>query len=321
MQPVLPPPQHASAWPHRLAVLTTATTLPLLFVGGLVTSLQVGMVVPDWPTTFGYNMFLYPWSKMVGGILYEHSHRLLGAGVGLLTITLAVLLWAKDSRRWIAWLGGVALVAVIVQGLLGGLRVLLIEYRIAILHACLAQAFFALLASISLFTSVEWRNTPRPAQPGDTTKLRRLGLLNVAVIYVQLVLGAVFRHTGAGLSLHIIVAMVVFMTIFAFVDDIQQYTRHCEQRGVAPPTSMLRSARLLRGLLLAQVGVGLATYVVKYLAPGGPLSVAAVLLATGHVVTGALMLGTGLRCTLRVYRLQSGPRPGVVSVVTPEVGA
>ena len=312
------PSNPVSVWPHRLAVITAAATLLLLFLGGLVTSMQVGMVVPDWPTTFGYNMFLYPWSKMVGGIFYEHSHRLLGAGVGMLTLALAATLWATESRRWLAWLGVAAVVAVIVQGVLGGLRVILIEHRIAIVHASLAQAFFALLASISLFTTAEWRTAPRRASGADSTRLRRLGLLNVALISAQLVLGAIFRHTGVGLSLHIVGAMVVFVTVFLLLDNVQDSVRQSDDQVAG--ARLLRSARMLRGLLLLQVGLGLAAYIVKYLAPGGPLSAAAVLLTTSHVIFGALLLATGLRCTLRAYRFSGRPQPAAESFAAPGVG-
>lgn len=313
------PSDSVPVWPHRLAVTTAAATLLLLFLGGLVTSLQVGMVVPDWPTTFGYNMFLYPWSKMVGGIFYEHSHRLLGAGVGMLTLALAATLWATESRRWLAWLGIAAVVAVVVQGVLGGLRVLLVEHRIAIVHASLAQAFFALLASISLFTTAEWQTAPRHASRADSTRLRRLGLLNVGLMYAQLVLGAIFRHTGAGLGLHIAGAMVVFVSVFLLLDTVQDYVRQSDDQVAG--ARLLRSARLLRGLLLLQVGLGLAAYIVKYLAPGGPLSVAAVLLTTSHVILGALLLATGLRCTLRAYRFPSQRQPITESFAAPGVGA
>src|SRR5215510_14139084 len=149
-----------SPWPHRLALMTAIATFPLLFVGGLVTSMGAGLAVPDWPTTFGYNMFTYPWSEMVGGILYEHSHRLIGSVVGLLTILLAVTLWMQESRQWLRWLGLVALGAVILQGVLGGLRVVLLQQTLAIIHACFAHAFFALTASIALFTSPEWSGIP-----------------------------------------------------------------------------------------------------------------------------------------------------------------
>src|SRR5215470_13994280 len=109
-------PQSFSAWPHRLAVITACATFALLFIGGLVTSKGAGLAVPDWPTTFGHNMFLYPWSKMVGNIFYEHSHRLVASFVGLLTIVLTVTIWLCESRMWLRWLALGALGLVIVQG-------------------------------------------------------------------------------------------------------------------------------------------------------------------------------------------------------------
>src|ERR1043165_6588072 len=112
-----------SPWPHRLAVITACATVPLLFIGGLVTSKGAGLAVPDWPTSFGYNMFLYPWSKMVGNIFYEHSHRLFASAVGFLTIVLAVTFWFKEDRPWVRWLALGALGLVIAQGIVGGLRV------------------------------------------------------------------------------------------------------------------------------------------------------------------------------------------------------
>src|SRR5258705_8661258 len=122
-EPILPHPLTISVWPHRIAVILVGATFPLLFIGGLVTGKGAGLAVPDWPTSFGYNMFLYPWSKMVGNIFYEHSHRLVASCVGLLTIALAVALWFGERRTWLRWLGVTALLVVIAQGILGGLRV------------------------------------------------------------------------------------------------------------------------------------------------------------------------------------------------------
>ena len=169
--------QHAySPWLHRIARLTAGATFLLIVIGGIVTSTESGLAVPDWPTTFGYNMFLYPLSEMVGGILYEHSHRLMGSLVGLLTVGLFILLLVRDSRKWLKWLGLVALVAVIVQGVLGGLRVTQINRNFAIVHACLAQAFFALLCGIAWFTSRDWwQDEGRPVIE-SAQKLRRLSL-------------------------------------------------------------------------------------------------------------------------------------------------
>src|SRR3989337_4578620 len=137
---------------HHVALVNAVTTLLLLFIGGLVTSKGAGLAVPDWPTTFGYNMFLYPWSKMVGNIFYEHSHRLVASAVGVLTIVLALSLWLQERRKWLRWLGALALALVVLQGGLGGLRVTLLEQSLAIVHASLAQAFFALVVTLALFT-------------------------------------------------------------------------------------------------------------------------------------------------------------------------
>ena len=203
-----------SPWLHRLARLTAGATFLLIVIGGIVTSTDSGLAVPDWPTTFGYNMFLYPLSEMVGGILYEHSHRLMGSLVGILTVGLLVFILAKDSRKWLKWLGLIALIGVIVQGVLGGLRVTQINRNFAIVHACLAQAFFALLCGIAWFTSRDWWQDT-PATPiAASQKLRRLSLITTCLIYVQLIFGAILRHTGSRLDMHLLFAFLVTLHIF-----------------------------------------------------------------------------------------------------------
>src|SRR5574341_1922956 len=149
-------PPTPNLWAHRLAVVTAAGTLVLIYVGGVVTNTGSALAVPDWPTTFGHSMFLYPWSRMVGGILYEHSHRLIGSLVGLLTVALAVGLWWAAPRGRLLALGLVAVLAVIAQGVLGGLRVVLLQATLAVVHGILAQTFFALIAGLAVCTSREW---------------------------------------------------------------------------------------------------------------------------------------------------------------------
>src|SRR3954465_12012741 len=148
-------------WLHRFAVLTAFATLLLICVGGVVTSKGVGMSVPDWPTTYGYNMFFFPFSKWVGGIFYEHSHRLVASAVGLLTVSLAVWLCLKEARIWLRWLGIAAVFAVVLQGVLGGLRVTQLKDEIGIFHAALAQLFFVLVSAIALFLSRWWLDAAR----------------------------------------------------------------------------------------------------------------------------------------------------------------
>src|SRR5436305_3773593 len=147
----------SGAWLNRFAWLTFVATLLLICSGGMVTSKNVGLAVPDWPTTFGYNMFLFPVSKWIGGILFEHTHRLMGSLVGFLTIILAAWLWASEDRKWVRNLGLIALAGVILQGVLGGLRVTMMKDEIGIFHACIAQAFLGLLVVITLVTTKFWR--------------------------------------------------------------------------------------------------------------------------------------------------------------------
>src|SRR5215204_5155333 len=121
---------------HLIAVLTACATFPLIFMGGLVTSHGAGMSVPDWPNSYGYNMFLFPPRLWIGGIFYEHTHRLMGTVVGLLSIALCVAAWKTEPRRWVRALAMAVLAVVIVQGILGGLRVVLVQLDLAIVHAC-----------------------------------------------------------------------------------------------------------------------------------------------------------------------------------------
>src|SRR5258706_15310035 len=145
---------------HVIALLTATATFPLIFMGGLVTSHQAGMSVPDWPNSYGYNMFLFPPRLWIGGILYEHTHRLMGTVVGLLSIILTIAAWRIETRRWVRWLATGVLGMLILQGVLGGLRVVLVKLNLAIVHACLAQAFFCLAAFTAVLTSRWWQQAP-----------------------------------------------------------------------------------------------------------------------------------------------------------------
>lgn len=287
-------------WSHWLALLTAAATFPLLFIGGLVTSKGAGLAVPDWPTTFGYNMFLYPWSKMIGDVFYEHSHRLVASGVGLLTILLALSLWLHERRSWVRRLGVAALALVVVQGILGGLRVVWIDEIMAIVHGCLAQAFFALTVGLALFTSREWAEEPGRVELPDAARLQRLCVLTTGLIYLQGIFGAVLRFTGSGLSLHLLFAGLVALHAALLSARILKL--------LPGERKLFFPAVLLAGLLLAQLALGLGSYLAKFTSLGSSLpGWATVLLTTGHVVTGALMLVTSLALTLRSYRLLAEP--------------
>jgi heme a synthase len=288
--------QRPHLWLHRFALLTTLATFPLLFVGGLVTSTGSALAVPDWPTTFGYNMFLYPISGMVGGILYEHSHRLLGALVGCLTLVLTLWLWLQEPRLWLRWLGTLALVAVVLQGVLGGLRVVWLAHTLAIVHACLAQAFFGLLVSLTFFTAPIGRDPVAEFRRASHGRLRRLCLLTTGVIYLQVASGAIVRHTGARLDVHLALAALVALLVIVLNTYIWRH--HGEEDAVVHPVM------LVTALLLVQLGLGLGAYLVKYT----PMAVIAtsvlrVSLPTTHVAVGSLLLATSLVLTLRTYRL------------------
>lgn len=184
-------------WLHRFAVFTAGATLFLIFAGGLVTSTGSGLAVPDWPLSYG---MIFP--PMVGGVFYEHGHRMVAAFVGFLTMVLAVWTWKQEPRRWLRYLGVAAFVAVVLQGVLGGITVLyLLPTPISVAHACLAQTFFCLIVGIALFTSPGWRQPPMPLVERGGMPLKGLAVVTTGVIYVQLVLGALMRHTEAGLAI------------------------------------------------------------------------------------------------------------------------
>src|SRR5207237_859009 len=170
--------------------------------GGVVTSKGVGLAVPDWPTTFGYNMFLFPVSKWIGGIFFEHTHRLIASAVGFLTVILAISLWRSEDRQWVRNLGVIAVAAVILQGVLGGLRVTMLKDDIGIFHACLAQAFLGLIALIALATTNFWRSLPDVRiGPKKIGQLRAIAIAITIAIYVQLALGATMRHQHRDLAI------------------------------------------------------------------------------------------------------------------------
>ena len=291
-------------WIYRIALLTAGATFFLIILGGIVTSTESGLAVPDWPTTFGQNMFLYPISEMVGGILYEHSHRLMGSFVGLLTITLLIMLLTMDSRRWIKWLGFTALIAVSIQGILGGLRVTELNLNFAIIHACLAQAFFALLCGICWFTSREWfENNKQLASNGDNNtgkKLRRLSLITTILIFLQLIFGAILRHTGSRLDAHLLFAFLVTLHIGLlarrFLTSEEDIQNSGQNIGQTLPL-------LLLGLLALQLILGIGAFIVRLTVVGENVSeLLTDIVTTSHVAVGAMMLVSSFVLTLKVYR-------------------
>ena len=267
---------------HGLALVTAAVTFVLILFGGLVTNTGAALAVPDWPTTFGHNMFFYPWAQMVGGIFYEHSHRLIGALVGLLTLALGAALWPSRLR----WLGVAAIVAVIAQGVLGGLRVVLLQGTLAILHGCFAQAFFGLLVAIALLSA----RTSAPSLGGLPPSTRWLTIATVILVYAQIVFGALSTHTGR-IDLHLAGALGVF----ALAPMVTARLRRTHDAVAAP------AALALLILLGLQLLLGAGAYAGRFTAltlPGGALSGLA--LPVAHRLVGSLILAAAVVLALRV---------------------
>lgn len=330
-------------WVHYLAIAAACATFPLIVLGGLVTSYDVGMAVPDAPTTFGYNMLLYPiddWLQASFGVRLEHGHRLFGAAVGLITLVLSAAMWAGSPLRWLPWIGGIVLASVfargsfgsggllavggltivgalvmwsqdranwrrwlalvalglvLAQGGFGALRVVMNARTVAVIHGCVAQAFFALMACLVLFTSRTWSELRR-VEAIDGDKLQRLALTTTGFVYVQLVLGAILRHLGgqAVLIAHLGVAFVVLIHVALVAKRVFV--------GFTNQQELVRLVEVLGGLTLAQLMLGVGAWATS--SGFGPYAVTAptgaqIFFATAHVSVGALMVTT---CVLFVIQ-------------------
>jgi cytochrome c oxidase assembly protein subunit 15 len=325
---------------HRYALFTACCTFCLLIAGGLVTSTQSGLSVPDWPNTYGHFMFAYPLDQMVGGIFYEHSHRMIASVVGFLTVVLAFWLWKREDRRWVRNLGLVAVVAVCLQGLLGGLTVrFLLPPAISVSHATLAQTFFSIIASLALVTSPWWRAEHPMLRPAQGIPVTRVAMIAAAAVFLQLILGAVMRHLHAGLSVPDL--PLAYGQLFPALDSdaLARYNRelvtrdlrlsaddpytaaqiavHMAHRYWAVVTAGLvgwLAVRLIRlgseSGRLRTLGIVLAALVLLQVSLGVAtvLSLKAVDLTTAHVATGALLLVVCVLSTLHSVRLTQGAR-------------
>jgi heme a synthase len=301
-------------WRHRLGVLTAAATLVLIFVGGLVTSTGSGLSVPDWPLSYGTLM-----PPMVGGVFYEHSHRIVASLVGFLTLVLAVWTSRAEARPGVRRLAWAALAAVVAQGVLGGLTVIyLLPTPVSVAHACLAQTFFCIVIALAYSTSREWLTPPAPAI--DAVGVRGAALAAAAVVYLQLVIGAVMRHIGAGLAIPdfplafgrlvpplssapVLVHFAHRLGAFAVLLAVSFFSWRA-RRADAPRLARMASALL--GLVVFQIALGAATV----------LTTKAVTPTTLHVATGAAILGGCWLATLRSFRLLR-PLPAAAALESP----
>jgi cytochrome c oxidase assembly protein subunit 15 len=311
----------SEGWRHRYAVLLACATLLLVIAGGLVTSTGSGLAVPDWPLSFGQ---VFP--RMEGGVLFEHGHRLLAATVGLLTVILALWTRATESRAWVRRLAWLMVGAVVVQGLLGGTTVLLrLPDAVSVAHAGLAQLFFALTVVMAAATGERAQlhgRTGAPVTEAPIASTRALTLFTAFAIYVQILLGAIVRHTGAALAIpdfplafgrlvpaftsslvawhyaHRIGALVV--SLLVVWTSVRIALRHGREPELARP------AILLVALIGLQVFLGALTI----------LTLRAVVPTTAHVATGAALLATAVLLTVRAHQA-----PASADLLPPEAAA
>lgn len=290
---------------HRFAVLVAVCTLVLIFVGGLVTTTGSGLAVPDWPLSFGQ---VFP--EMVGGVRYEHGHRLVAATVGLLTVVLALWLWRREPRRWVRRLGALAVATVILQGILGGITVLLLlPTAVSVSHAALAQIFLCLTVCLAVCTSRSWRENRPRIEDARSPSLKTLTVIMTAAIYGQILLGAVVRHTGSGLAIpdfplsygHIIPPIFTRQILIHFahrvgalaVTMLALWLALRIFRAYRSEKVLVRPVLFLLFVLAVQILLGIATiWTSRALIP-----------TTLHVAVGALTLASSLYLTLRIHRI------------------
>jgi heme a synthase len=296
---------------HYFLLFAAAVTFVLLIAGALVTSNQAGLSVPDWPTSFGS---LYRMPPMVGGVKFEHGHRMLAEFVGLLTIIAAIWTFRAETRSWMKLLGVFALIVVIAQGVLGGITVLLfLPWAVSTAHATLAQTFFCIIVSMALFTSRSWTK-PKPESQtfsetsmalshSETTAddphrpaLRTLAIFSVASVYVQLILGAAFRHSGIKLLPHLISAAVVTVLLL--------WTCRRALAQSSPSPDLRRSAKLVLMTLSAQLLLGFAAYLTRVRwGADAPQPLAGMVISTvAHVAVGALLLAETVVLAVQSWR-------------------
>jgi cytochrome c oxidase assembly protein subunit 15 len=283
---------------HRFAVFLTGATLVLIVLGALVTSNDAGLSVPDWPTSFGS---LYKIPPMVGGVKYEHGHRMFAEFIGLLIIVMSVWTHLVEKRKWMKALGWIALAAVIGQGVLGGLTVLFfLPWAISTAHATLAQTIFCVVIAMALFTSKGWLQDAEPiAERGLTPNTPALTGLAAACVWVQLILGAAFRHTGIRLLPHLIGACVVTALLCWTV--VRVLTRYANVPQLRRPT------QLILALLMVQLGLGFASYMTRlqWMIDAPQPTTGIVISTVSHVAGGALVLATTVVLAIQTRRMIS----------------
>jgi heme a synthase len=292
---------------HRFAVFTVCWTILLFVAGALVTSKDAALSVTDWPTSHG--TMVPRLSSLQGGDLFEFSHRAVAGGLGLLTIVLAVLLWVKEKRVWLRWLGIVAVLGVAVQAVLGGQVVIrLLHYWLPVIHACFAQIVFAAVLSIAVFTSKWWVSERPQLEDSGTPSIHSLAILNAAVIYFQVILGAGFRHKDIPIWPHMAGAMLVLGMVI--------WTAVALRKRFGQSRELSRARILLHAIFGTQFLLGLAAYWSRLTTADAPQPMPVmVTLTVIHTVVGALLFAFSVLTVLACYRLV--PRRKEVAATAP----
>ncbi|MBK8231719.1 MAG: COX15/CtaA family protein [Candidatus Eisenbacteria bacterium] len=295
------------SWTSIFALVAATATFFLLIVGGVVTSQKAGLAVVDWPNSYGYMMFLYPLSKMSGGIYFEHAHRLFGSLVGLTTLVLTVHLWRVESRAWVKRFALGALVSVIVQGILGGLRVTgrftlsddptqtAPNLALAVIHGVFGQVFFGMLVALAVVTAPAWSASGLATPAASRRTDQRLSAWFVSALIVQLVFGAILRHFSYGTLIHILMACVVFA-----LGLVTALRAHASDH---PDSLLRRLGGALLAVLTLQLTLGIAALGVTALAGGAdPPPAYEVVVTTAHQATGAFLLALSVAHLVWVRR-------------------
>jgi cytochrome c oxidase assembly protein subunit 15 len=285
---------------HKFAVFVVFWTVLLLIAGALVTSNEAALSVPDWPLSYGT---LTP--PMVGGIRYEHSHRVIAGVLAVLTVVLAALVWFKEKRRWLRWFGVISVAGVLVQAVLGGEVVRqLLHYWLPVMHACFAQVVFAAVLSIAVFTSRWWVSERPQLQDRGSPGIRGLALLNAIVIYCQVILGAGFRHQEIPIWPHVVGALAVLGTV--------TWTAVALRKRFEGSREIFKARILLHAIFGTQFLLGFAAWWSRFSTKDAPQPMPVmVTLTVTHTVVGALLFALSVWVILICYRLV--PRSGEVA--------
>ena len=292
---------------HRFAKFVVAWTVLLFIAGALVTSNNAALSVPDWPKSFG--TWFPSLRQLAGGAFFEHSHRVIAGGLGIFTLVLAVLIWLKDNRRWLRWFGVIAVAGVAVQAVLGGEVVRqLLQYWLPVIHACFAQIVFGAVLAIAVFTSSWWISERPHLVDSGAPSIHTLAIVNAAVIFLQVVLGAGFRHSEIPVWPHMAGALAVLATVL--------WTAVALRKRFGASSELSRARGLLHAIFGTQFLLGFGAYWARLESlKAGPTS-ATVILTVIHTVVGALLFAFSILVVLLCFRLVPRRREAAVAATS-----